>query len=278
MKAIFVLLFGAIGVVSLLGAEPPLLLKATKLKSIGEENEMRTGSLRTGPTLPAGTRELRVEIDKSLEMDLKITRLYYSKRDLVSMPGRPGFAKGRDVEMWVPQGGVFCQTTLLEDTATSPPGVGVKLTKALKDGVYCIHTGELGKGKEAPAFAAPFVIGGVAELSIAEKKVSFENGKAHLTLTLKNGGGGEFNDGTVTITLQRVNPDKGKSSFTARWGDRLPIVPAQGTATYEREFPASAWVPDSYYFYGHVQTTGSRDDSDNIETYKTEQFVVPKTD
>ena len=173
---------------------------------------------------------------------------------------------------------MFCHTTLLEPTDASLPGVGVKPTKVLPDGIYCIHTGEFAKGRPAPAFAAPFVIGGLAEMTVAETKVSIENGKARLTMVLKNAGEGEFNDGTFMMTLQRINPEKGKSAFSGRWNDRLPKVAAKGTGTYEKEVPTSAWVPGPYYFSGHISVMGSNDDSDYLERFKSEQFVIPKAD
>jgi hypothetical protein len=255
-------------------ADEPVVLKSAEMKSVGDEKNLIFGFSTTGPVFPSGTAVFHVDIGKAQVDELKIARLYFSKRDTV--PTIPGHAKVRDVNLWVPQKFGSFSRTVPERKGSPAPILTIKALKALPDGVYCIHTGDLAKAKEAPAFATQFTVGGIAEISIAEKGATFENGKARLTLMLKNAGTGEFNNAFLVITLQRTNPEKGKSAFTNRWNVGLPTIPAGATVKYEKEFPTAGWLPESYYFYGHPNWVGSGGDTDCIEIFKTAPFVVPK--
>ena len=253
-----------------------VVLKAAKFQSISEQEEKKLGYVATGPVVGSNPATLRVDIDKSLADDLVITRLYYCKKHSIPDPARPGWAVTRNVEAWVSErGGIFCRTAVVDDANASLPGITVKPGKRLLDGVYCIHVGDIERiTKEQPAFAAPFVVGGIAELSIAQKIATIENGNARLALTLTNSGAGEFNRGCITITLQWVDPETSRSVFTRRWNEILPNVPANGIAKYEKEFPTSGWIPGRYFFYGHVQSLAFTSDDDNIEVFNTAEFTT----
>jgi hypothetical protein len=261
-------------------AERTVVLKAANFMPIGESEERKLGYVATGPVFGSNPAALRVDIDKSLAGHLEITRLYYCRKHAIPDPGNPRWVMARYVRAWVPElGGTFCRATVVDDANASLPGITVKPAKRLLDGVYCIHVGDIQRiNKEQPAFAASFVVGGIAELSIAEKGATFEKDRARLALALTNSGAGEFNRGCITITLQRVNPEKGQSEFSGRWNEDLPSVPAHGIAKYDKEFPTSGWIPGRYYFYGHVQSIGSTSDDDNIEDFETEHFAVSKTE
>jgi len=253
-----------------------VVLKAAKFQSIAEQEEKMIGYVTTGPLVGSNPATLRVDIDKSLADDLEITRLYYCEKHTISDPARPAVGMNRNVEAWVPElGGIFCRTTVADNANASLPGITVKPAKRLLDGVYCLHVGDIQRiAKKQPAFAAPFVVGGIAELSIAQKSATVENGNARLALTLTNSGAGEFNRGRIIITLQRVAPETGRSEFISRWEEGIPNVPALGIANYEKGFPTSGWIPGRYHFHGFVKSLGSRGDSDNIEEFATPQFTI----
>ena len=257
-------------------AEPVVAPEGERIAQVGEGAEAVFGFASPGPVFSSSKVAIEgIEINglQTAVDELRLSRLYFCEKDFTKYPDREVY-RVRDVKLWVPMRGFPASKVVAVEGKGSANNLHVRPVQALPDGVYCIHKGDFVHGQQPPIFASVFVVGGISKLSITGKNVKSLDREVQLSLGLANAGIGEFNSGGLTITLQRVNPEKGKPSFVKRWNELLPKVGPKETGKYERKFPTGDWAPGKYYFYGHIQSLGNAGDSDNIEVFRTEYFEV----
>ncbi len=88
-----------------------------------------------------------------------------------------------------------------------------------------------------------------------------------------NAGTGDFANGRVVITRQRINGND-RPVFQRRWEMPLPEIAAGGNATFKTSFSKDAFSQGDFYFYGHIHAEGMRDDTDKLQDFKSEPFLL----
>jgi hypothetical protein len=256
---------------------PAPAVQAQRSSNLESANEAVHGFNSPGPVLPSGQRHtvLKTPGFSGSVDELSITRLYFCTKDYVPMPGK-NMLRPRDVERWIAMRGIPSEKVLLAEGEGTDGTVAVKSTRALQDGVYCVHTGKLAHNEPPPGNAFTFTVGGIPNVSVLEKKVKTLDGAVELAVEIKNAGSGEFNFSRIILTLQRVNPGNARPTFVQRWDQPLPAVAAGESKIYESTFPTERWGAGTYYFYGHIDSVGNSGDNDNIAVIQTEPFQVTR--
>jgi serine/threonine protein kinase len=203
------------------------------------------------PTFDSSRPELPVPLSAGPTDKLSISRLFYCGDDLVKASGNS--YRGRSVTLWIPiPDGPQAQVVVVRVEGDIQYVVP---TRDLPDGVYCLHTGEFSQGAEAvaPQFCAPFIVRGYGEPETGEVAVSHKGKAVGLSVKIKNKGKGEFDDGFLVMTLQKLSSSG--SEFKGRQNIDLKTIPASGEVESVSRWDMSDEEPGTYYFHGHVNYT-----------------------
>ncbi len=130
--------------------------------------------------------------------DLSITPLYYCKTRLVETEN--DLWRRDSVGLWLP---IPHQYRLPTPSLTSTGSDNVTLARPLRDGVYCVHTGDLTR---TPAgFSAVLCVNGVGKPALMPlKSIKVDSGFAQIQITVTNDGAGEFCYGLLVLMLLQV--------------------------------------------------------------------------
>lgn len=202
-------------------------------------------------------------ISDDVEADeFNITRMFFCK-------GEHNF----EVDLWVPvEAGPYAQARL-DDSRRGGTENRYLSSRPLADGVYCLHSGTLSRREELPAFSVPFAIRGWGEPEIDEARIDQENNGLTLNVPVNNSGLGEFNDGFMVITLQKVIKGKSKAKFQDRRHAQIePIAPGEVFEVVTM-WDTSDWEPGNYYFSGHVNYQYLYD-ANSLAVFKSPVFEI----
>jgi hypothetical protein len=161
------------------------------------------------------------------------------------------------------------------DSANADGEVVVQADCALPDGVYCLHTGEFSDSAGRPEFAAPFVVRGWGQPTIVGEprvEITEDRRRAHCVVTISNEGKGDFNDGFLVVTLQRVKGEFGQ--FKSRQNRQPESIPAGKTKTVSVPLEIAGLEPGQYYFYGHVNYRHLWD-ANTLCEFQSPRFSLP---
>jgi hypothetical protein len=201
-------------------------------------------------SLPKGVRE---------SADLKITKLDYRREDRVAFDQRP-------LNLWV------AGQNATVATVAGPEGGemrSVRPARRLNDGVYCLHDGPLASAR----FSSVFIVRGYHKAAIANAEVIAEGGKGTLRVTVANDGDVPFEQGVVTVTLQR-NEGVQKPVFSGRWQKNIPVVAGHGKVTVDIPVEARDQVKGEYYCFGWIGYPYAVNADLSLDTYQTKSFVL----
>lgn len=210
-----------------------------------------------------------------LGAELNITRLFLCREDYVPMQENPKVSEPRPVNLWVPvKNGPYAQASRLSTTEGS--GDTFHPTRPLPDGVYCLHTGILDNSNPPPDFCCPFLISGYGIPKIEYAAAELRAGEVKLTLTVRNLGLGEFNDGFIVATIQQTRLGSRNVFKERRHIDLAPIA-AKQQRQVEAIWKTADWAPGTYYFHGHI-CYQQLWDANKLATFDTETFEIVARD
>ena len=207
------------------------------------------GFARPGPHYERGRPKIRIA--KHLNKPrLSITRLFFCRVETARSPRNESVFRHVEVGLWTPGRGEVFEV----DVRRSKSAWSVRPRLALLDGVYCVHTGEIG-GDQAtvPEFCAPFVVGGYAKPILASTGVRIiPKNTVLLTVELENAGDGAFHGGLLVTTVQQVGVVTGRrkprSSFRGRQNLRVDGLAPGDRKTMRIEWDWSKYGAGTFYF------------------------------
>ena len=205
----------------------------------------------SGPTFDSSRPKLPVPTSAGQAETLNISRMFYCGDD--SVKASENFYRGRAVKLWIPvpdgpQAQVVAERVEGNVQYVVP-------TSDLADGVYCLHTGQFSKGEGAvvPQFCAPFIVRGYGKPQTGAVVVQQQGKAVELSVKIKNEGKGEFDDGFLVVTLQKLSSSRPK--FMGRQNLKLKTISANGEVECVSHWDMSKAEPGTYYFHGHVNYT-----------------------
>jgi serine/threonine protein kinase len=254
----------------------PPAMKNAPLSVLGMGESRRIGFREPGSVTTDSQPRFRVARNVVTRDGLGITRLFRCKEDTVMVSER--LAEPREVNLWVPVKRALSPCAFasqVADSANVDGEVVVQADRELPDGVYCLHTSEFSDAAARPEFAAPFVVRGWGQPTIVGEprvEITEDRRRAHCVVTISNEGKGDFNDGFLVVTLQRVKGEFGQ--FKSRQNRQPESIPAGKTKTVSVPLEIAGLEPGQYYFYGHVNYRHLWD-ANTLCEFQSPRFSLP---